>query len=169
VSVVVKDTKGAGVKALTMRFKEAAAAVLVGVPAGAKEDDEASTPIAMLAAVHEFGAPSRHIPERPFLRPAITEGRPDFIRLNRANMRRVARGRTTIKQALGELGELGKRKVQEKIKAGPFRALRPATIAARKRRSEGSSKPLIDTGNLRQSITWILDDGKAAEGSKVLR
>ena len=45
--------------------------------------------------------------------------------------------------------------VVRKINKGPFTPNAPATV-----KRKGSSQPLIDTGNLRKSITFVIRDDK---------
>lgn len=129
--------------------------VNVGVPAGPKEND--GTPVAMIAAVHEFGAPAQGIPERPFLRVAIQKNRLKYVRLNRINLGKMLRGQMTAEQALGQLGEMVKGDVQVEIRTGDFVPLKPATI-----KRKGSTRPLIDTGQMVQSMQWELGEKKDA-------
>ncbi len=123
--------------------------VKVGYAEGAASEE--GFPMAAIAAVHEFGAPSKGIPERSFLRSAITENVEFLIKVNKDSLKRVVEGSLTVDQALGRLGEFAKAKVQEKITQGPFAPLKPSTIAAK-----GSSAPLIDTGQMRSSVSWEL-------------
>jgi hypothetical protein len=122
--------------------------VKVGVPAGPTEP-ESGVPLALVGAVHEFGAPSRGIPERPWLRTSIRENKTQFVRLNRVNLVRVIRGQISMDQALEMLGMMAKAAVVQKIRKGPFAPLHPDTV-----RAKGSSKPLIDTGNFIQSVNY---------------
>ena len=123
--------------------------VHVGIPEGKKETD--GTPVAMIAAVHEYGSPSQGIPERPFLRVAIQRNLAKYIRLNRINLVKMMRGQMGMEQALGKLGEMAKGDVVTEIKSGTFVALKPAT-----EKRKGSTKPLIDTGQMVQSMQWEL-------------
>ena len=105
--------------------------VHVGIPEGKKETD--GTPVAMIAAVHEYGSPSQGIPERPFLRVAIQKNRVKYARLNRINLVKMMRGQMGMEQALGQLGKMAKGDVQTEIRSGDFTPLDPKTIAARRR------------------------------------
>jgi hypothetical protein len=107
-------------------------------------------PLAMIAAVHEFGCPERNIPERSFLRAGIRRGTPKFNRLNVDSLRKVVRGEMTIATALDRLGVVAVGEVKREFVVGSFAPLKPETI-----KRKGSSRPLIDTGQLRQSITYI--------------
>lgn len=153
--------------------------VKVGFPAGPVEANGVST--AQVAAVHEFGSPSENIPERSFMRSGIIEGEKQQISLNRVNLLRVLVGEMDMQTALGKLGELGKAQIQHKLKIGPFEPLKASTIKARRSRmspsyrkkldakveamiAEGKKpgtdfyKPLIDTGHMRDSVTWEIGD-----------
>jgi len=151
---VLKDTHGKGLQALAHRLANDTRRVLVGVPKGPAEAD--GTSIAMIAAVHEFGSPSQGIPERSFLRTGIRAALPHLTEVNANSLRGIARGTLTVPVALGRVGALAVAAVQRQIVEGSYVPLRPATI-----RRKGSSKPLIDTGSLRQSITYQIVTGEA--------
>ncbi len=143
-------SKGGGkLDELVRRMKDRGGAVLVGVPAGAESQGQ---PLVQVGAVHEFGSPARGIPERSFLRSTMAERRANFVRLNRKNLRLLVRGETDEARALGELGEYATGQVKRRFVVGPFVPLKASTIARK-----GSSKPLIDTGALRQSIAWEIE------------
>ena len=150
-SKLVKDIDMTVFDELKRRLGGADKVVNVGVPEGKKEED--GTPVAMVAAVHEYGSPSQGIPERPFLRVAVQRNRQKYVRLNRINLVKMLRGQATVEQALGQLGEMAKGDVQTEIRSGDFAPLKPATI-----KRKGSSRPLIDTGQMVQSIAWELGD-----------
>lgn len=148
---VLKDIDPKALDRLRQRLVGDNRVVNVGVPEGKREED--GTPVAMIAAVHEFGSPSQGIPERPFLRAAVQRNRQKYVRLNRINLVKMLRGQATVEQALGQLGEMAKGDVQTEIRSGDFAPLKPATI-----KRKGSSRPLIDTGQMVQSIAWELGD-----------
>ena len=148
---VLKDIDPKALDRLRPRLVGDNRVVNVGVPEGKREED--GTPVAMIAAVHEFGSPSQGIPERPFLRVAVQRNRQKYVRLNRINLVKMLRGQATVEQALGQLGEMAKGDVQTEIRSGDFAPLKPATI-----KRKGSSRPLIDTGQMVQSIAWELGD-----------
>jgi len=150
---IVNDTRFEGLKALHRRFASDKRRVLVGVPKGKAEED--GTSIAMIAVVHEFGSPERGIPERSFLRAGILGALPNLVRLNEANIKKIANGGFTALTALNQLGVMAAGAVQRQIVEGDYAPNAPATIKAK-----GSSKPLLDSGQLRQSITYQI----AAEG-----
>jgi hypothetical protein len=108
--------------------------------------------LAQLGVIHEYGAPAAGIPERPFLFSAISEGKEQINQLNASVLAEVQLGTISKQDALGQLGNLGVRLVQEKIRHGEFTPLKPATIERK-----GSSKPLVDTGQLAQSVAFEVE------------
>lgn len=148
---IITDTKLEGLTTLSRRFAKDARRVLVGVPKGVTEKD--GTSMAMIAAVHEFGSQDGRIPERSFLRSGLTNHLPDLTRLNEVNIQKIARGGFTVLTALRQLGAFAASKVQDEIVRGDFTPNAPSTIKAK-----GSDKPLIDSGSLRQSITYRVSE-----------
>lgn len=151
---ILKDVDARVFDELKNRLGADKRVVKVGFPAGKQEADE--TPVAMVAAVHEFGAPQRGIPERPFLRVAIRKNKDKYHRLNHVNLIKLIKGQTTVDTALSQLGEMAKGDVQQEIRNGDFAPLKPETVKAK-----GSSKPLIDSGQMVQSVSWELGDRDA--------
>ena len=168
-----------GLKSLIRRMKEANRGVLVGVPAGAMHTkkrgpgkdglpgkpvkDPNPMSLAQIAVTHEFGAPEQNIPERPALRGGIKRGIPKFNDINRDSLRKVVLGELTVEQALGRLGAAAQGEVQREFIVGGFVPNKPETL-----RRKGSSRPLIDIGQYRQSITWVLE-GKQSSKARVVR
>ena len=108
-------------------------------------------PLAVIAAIHEFGLGD--MPQRSFLRSAYDENLPVIDKM----IQRVANGAVFglgTNAALNQLGNVVQGMVQRKIVDGPFVPNSPATIKRKK-----SSKPLIDTGHLRQSIRYVIEKG----------
>lgn len=106
-------------------------------------------PLAVIAAIHEFGLGD--MPQRSFLRSAYDENLPMIDKM----IQRVANGAVFglgTNAALNKLGNVVQGMVQRKIVDGPFVPNSPATIKRKK-----SSKPLIDTGHLRQSIRYVIE------------
>ena len=106
-------------------------------------------PLAVIAAIHEFGLGD--MPQRSFLRSAYDENLPMIDKM----IQRVANGAVFglgTNAALNQLGNVVQGMVQRKIVDGPFVPNSAATIKRKK-----SSKPLIDTGHLRQSIRYVIE------------
>lgn len=143
----------AALKELSKRL-EGDTQVLVGVPKGSGTYEDGLT-IATIAAVNEFGSADGVIPARPFLRSAVEENAPMYLRLAEKDLPNIIIGVQPMSRLLHRLGNLAVGNVQKKIVEGPFKANAEYTI-----RKKGSSKPLIDTGALRQSINYEIADNR---------
>lgn len=119
------------------------------------------TPTAYVATIQEFGSPSNGIPARPFMRPTVADKTTEWKSALAAGAHQVMNGNLTVDQMLGQVGMLAAGNVAEMISRIDAPALSPATIAARaaKRKSPGvSTKPLIDTGLMFQSVTHKVEN-----------
>jgi phage gpG-like protein len=157
-ATTVRDTDR-GAQAMVSRLRALAQStrrVRVGIlsdsPKKAREGATGKLSLLEVAALHEFGAPEANIPQRSFIRATIDEKRADIERLQFAVAKRVALGEITEAQALNALGAKVAGWVKARIAAGIGPELAPATIAKKK-----SSKPLVDTGQLRSSITHVVE------------
>jgi hypothetical protein len=122
--------------------------VKVGLPRGSGQYPD-GTSVITVGVIHEFGAPGAGIPMRSFLRAGIAEADPEIRKLIRKVAKAAMDGKIAERQALELLGLRAASIVQQKIVKGPFEPNDPKTIERK-----GSSSPLIDTGLLRQSITY---------------
>lgn len=127
--------------------------VKVGIPDGALRYPE-GVALLLVAAVQEFGSTDGRIPERSYLRATVVKEAEKFRKFWRSDHARdLLMGEGNADLILNLLGQLAQAEVQKtiiKIKEPPNA---PATIAAK-----GSSNPLVDTGLLRQSIRYVVDD-----------
>lgn len=138
--------------------------VLVGVPAAEvfrkPEPGEPATPInnAALAYIHEHGAPEANIPARPFMRPGVENARSEIIDRMRKIAQMASRGRPAeaMQQAFHALGLRVVASMKNKINEGVPPPLKPATIARRLARGRTGTVPLIDTGQLRNSLSYVV-------------
>ncbi|MBR2140293.1 MAG: hypothetical protein IJ963_05470 [Phascolarctobacterium sp.] len=94
------------------------------------------------------------IPERSFIRSAFDENEEKIGDIAWTAGEAVVKGALTSDNALKLVGQEVQGMVQRKIDTGPFVPNSPATI-----RRKGSSKPLIDSGRLRQSIRYSMRKG----------
>ncbi len=136
--------------------KLAGQTVVVGIPSDKnKKHDGTVTTIAELGAIHEYGAPESGIPQRSFLRvPLAAKGKELIASISND----LKFSKIDTDKALGKLGARGQSVVLEAFNTqgiGKWAPLKPSTINARKKGTGGgSNKPLIDTGQLRHSITF---------------
>ena len=137
--------------------------VLVGIPA--EEDTRADSPIgnAAIGYIQEKGSAKQGIPPRPFLEPgvaAVAEKCADVIGKGAA-MALTDMNPQAALTAKNKAGLIAQNSVKATITAGDgFEPLSKSTLAARKRRGVSRTKPLIDTGSLRNSITYVIRKGK---------
>lgn len=93
------------------------------------------------------------VPERPFMRLAMKKGQPEFRRVAVGAAKQIVSGRSEMRKALEMLGIEGQGQIQESITSLGSPPNSPVTIAIK-----GSSKPLIDTGQMRGSVSWKIDE-----------
>lgn len=127
--------------------------------------------VAFIAAIQEFGAEQSvtpkqagflssqglpvsvgtklMIPERPFMRTSFDESLAELKVLRARLFDKLLRREITVRQALGLIGEFMTNKIQDKIRSIKSPPNHPFTIA----RKKGSTNPLIDKGQMIQSVT----------------
>ena len=108
------------------------------------------TPVAYVATVQEFG--SGRIPPRSFMRSTISEQREAWQATLAQGSRRVLADKLTADQMLDAFGQSVAGQIKEKIASIMAPGLADSTIAARLRRNNTSTKPLVDTGYLISSV-----------------
>jgi hypothetical protein len=146
--VSVKDIDRGWKRIRAQLLKAGGAFTKVGVQEGERRDD--GTDLVTVAAVNEFGAPKKKIPERSFIRSTTDEQRQKVERMKRRILEGIADGTMTIKRGLGLLGEFMESKIKDKIVRLDTPPNAPSTIARK-----GSSNPLVDKGQLLQSIRHV--------------
>ena len=131
--------------------------VLIGIPdANAGRKDGPMTNAA-LGYIHENGSPARNIPARPFLIPGVEEAAPKAID---AMKKFAAHGLTdpaAVDKGLNAAGLIAQASVKNRIRNSVgFAPLSEATLAERKRTGKKGTKPLIRTGQLMNSLTYVV-------------
>ena len=106
------------------------------------EGDDAPT-LEEVALWNEFG--TERIPARPFLRNAQNKGITRGEKIVQMRMEENA----DVEQICKDLGLMLQDEIKQQITHGTFVPNAPSTI-----KRKGSSRPLVDTGNLRQSVHW---------------
>lgn len=116
----------------------------VGFLSGATYPD--GKPVAMIAAIHNYGAPRANIPARPFFSDMVRDKGPkwgDALAIN------LKRNDYDAEKALLLMGDGISGQLRQSIKDTMTPALAPSTIARK-----GSSKPLVDTGHMLNSVDY---------------
>ncbi len=120
--------------------------VKVGFPAGEADND-----IVARAVWNHYGT-SRGIPARPFLLNAIRKNKQTYRAALKTSAAKILRGETTMGTVVRKLGILAQGHIQDEITGLRTPPNAVATIAAK-----GSSNPLIDTGEMRGSVTYKVE------------
>lgn len=162
---VVKDTSQAVLRSIQ---ELAGKRVLIGIPANKTARKGEPITNAALGYIHEHGSPAANIPPRPFLKPGMAA----------ASACCAAVLKTTAQQALAHpfdhaaildkglqaAGLLAQASVKTTIQGSgiigdegdAFAPLKKATLLARRRKGVQGSKPLLRTGQLMNSITYVV-------------
>ena len=101
------------------------------------------------AAINEYG--TSKIPQRPFMRTAVSRHGKSWGEKSAKAVQSVMKG-MPISQATELVGMQMKSDISSTLTNGPWTPNSAVTIA-----KKGSSRPLIDTGELRASITYRVD------------
>lgn len=117
--------------------------VVVGLPKG-KSDGS----VIQYGAVHEFGAPERNIPRRSFLRVPTINAENQIMKFVENQSKHLEDG-VIATLFMGKIGAFVQGIVLKSFRNNDWKANSEKTI-----KRKGSSAPLIDKGQLIQSITW---------------
>lgn len=116
-------------------------------------------PVAYVATIHEFGAEITFdngakaiIPARPFMRPTVAAKGKQWTALLGEGAKSVLTGGATPLQVMEAVALRAAGDVAKTISEITSPPLSPLTIARK-----GSTKPLVDTGQLIQSVTGIAE------------
>lgn len=126
--------------------------VLVGITGQHAASGDASAPeLVEIATAQEFGTVT--IPPRPFLRTSLKRNRRRWTGILRPAIRsaRSGDGQATLR-VLRRTGVVMVGDTQATLRKGPWIPNAPLTIARK-----GSSQPLVDTGQLVQSIRALVE------------
>lgn len=121
---------------------------------GAAKHPEADVPVAQVAAWMEYG--TEHIPARPFLRQAFDRNEGRFRDAIKRAVSNMIDQRGTLDAEQERLGQLAAQAVKEMIDRARewAKPLAAATVKAK-----GHARPLVDTGTMRESVSWAVRDG----------
>lgn len=106
---------------------------------------EGGISLAQIAADNEFG--TKKIPARPFMSTSFDENKSQINQAIQGQYSKILNGTAKTYQSLSLIGLYVKSLIQRKINAITFPPNSPKTIAAK-----GSSKPLIDFGQMLRGI-----------------
>ncbi len=121
-----------------------ASSVKVGFLAESKYQD--GKPVAMIAAIQDYGAPSVGIPPRPFFRNMVAAKKEEWPAAIAALLK--ANGYDALR-TLQQTGEAISGQLRQSIVDTNEPPLAESTI-----RRKGFSKPLVDTGHMLNSVSY---------------
>ena len=148
--MIIRTEHNGGLKGFLERLKEIGKPkVYIGVPASKNGMHEGGINMATLLAIHVLGAPSRGIPQRDPLRPPLIANAQRYSDLLALGLKNALSDGTDPKLVYEKIGIVATNDVYDYFVTGNFKPLSEKTIKAK-----GSSKPLIDTEELRGSITY---------------
>lgn len=151
--VVDRDLGFAQIISETAKFRNAE--ILIGFQAGdvthaqSKRGREKPAGLSMpeIAAQNEFGF--GRIPARSFMRTSFDENLTRIYKAITIQYNKIQDGKSNADDALGKIGQFVQGLIQKKIRQITYPPNSPATIAIK-----GSSKPLIDFGQMIQSVRY---------------
>ena len=156
--------------------------VLVGVPESTttRKEDAGVLPItnAVLAYIHDNGAPEANIPARPFMIPGMNDAKPPVTEALFRVAKKTLFGASPldINKGLHRAGLEASTSIKRKIREGIPPPLADSTLRDRLRRAKGRKaeklelelraagwtpsvdfvKPLIDTAGMLNSVTYVI-------------
>lgn len=141
--------------------------VLVGIPQKKTKREKEAITNAELLFIHTFGSPINNVPARPVIEPAIKDDRERLSKMLKASALLYMQGKET--EAMDQLKLTGMR-CQNVCRAwftntkNNWPPNSPAVASEKRRKGSTDPRPLIDTGELRKSITYVIvKKGERAE------
>lgn len=124
------------------------------------------TPVAYVAAIQEYGYPEGNIPARSFFRATISGQKDGWRDGIAAGSKAMLEGRISAEAMLSQIGGLAAGQIGQTISQISEPPLKDSTIEARRSRRSSpgvSTKPLVDTRTLIQSVTFDVTNKGSAE------
>jgi len=152
---VVQDHTGDLEKALAALTENI---VYVGIPAdNTNRTDDDPLGNAAIGYIQENGSPINNIPARPFLVPGVQSVADKVAGIfQKAGENALSGDLTAVQQGMNAAGLAAQSAVKRHITEGIPPPLAQSTLAARAARAVKRTKPLIDTGQLLNSITYVI-------------
>lgn len=110
-------------------------------------DSDQGGDVVKKAVINEYGSrDNKRPPSRPFMRRAFDKSLPEIRNISDAEVGMIFDGRSTIDKSLKRIGEFMVGQIKKTIVNENWTPNADSTIA-----QKGSSQPLIDTGEMRNS------------------
>lgn len=161
---------GKALRALTMQ------SVLVGIPGEAGKHGDSDLTNAEIGYIHEKGSPKRNIPARPFLEPGIRAVQDEIVRqLRDAGTAALDGDVAGVNRAQKKAGLIAQNSVRAQFVDNDWEPLAESTLNrkpiterdeegkpikhGKSRAERGAVNPLIDSSQLRKSVTYVVKKG----------
>lgn len=137
--------------------------VYVGIPQENNRRKDSPVTNSALGYINEFGSPAQNIPPRPFLEPGVEEAKPEIVKILSQAAITTQTSAQDVDVELNKAGIKAVSTVKNRIRnSTDIEPLSPVTMHARatrkKNRRTGVMKPLIDTGQMLNSITYVVKE-----------
>ena len=123
----------------------------VGGESVSAEGYDNNATVAQVATWNEFG--TTNIPARPFMRQSVDNHTSEIAKMCDIMTEKVVTGEVDADKALRAIGALQVGLIQNEIREGDFEENAPSTV-----KQKGSSAPLINTGNMLQSVHYVVSN-----------
>ena len=133
------------------QFKDSVVKAGILAKDGSNNHSEGIT-VFQIGMIHEFGAPEKNIPRRSFIRVPIENNIKEITKLIENNHKLVSENSMSAKVALDRIGLKAQNTIKKSFRDNDWKANSRATV-----KRKGSSRPLINTGQLVGSISYIVE------------
>ena len=141
--------------------------VVIGIPSEKAERRDSEFTNAQIGYVQEFGSPINNIPSRPFLNPGVEQASEKCADVLGKFAKNAFYDKAAIDKGLNAAGLIAVASVKKRITTSEgFAPLSAKTLAERRQAGFKGTKPLIRTGQLLNSITYIVRKNKARQMKK---
>jgi len=131
--------------------------VLIGIPEDKSKRNDGSISNAQIGYIQENGSPVRNIPATPFLVTGVRAVAKQCAEQLKISVEMLMTNQSVVTTAQNKAGLIAQNSVKKTINDGDgFTPLSQATLDARKRKGFKGTKRLIRTGQLRNSITYVI-------------
>ena len=133
------------------QFKDSVVKAGILAKDGSENHSEGIT-VFQIGMIHEFEKKKKNIPRRSFIRVPIENNIKEITKLIENNHKLVSENAMSAKVALDRIGIKAQNTIKESFRNNDWKANSRATV-----KRKGSSRPLIDTGQLIGSISFIVE------------
>lgn len=158
-----------GLNKIKAELRKANLTMRIGIQGSEATRDHGGIDNIGVAVINEFGAPlntifgnaveGKDIPERSFVRSTFDEKEKRWTKLLAGLIGKSIQAKAPIRPAMEITGEVMVADVKKKIASGSFEPIAALTRKLRRRAGFSGTKPLNVSGQLRNSITKVIENG----------